>query len=174
MPFIVLIYFLGIQYRTAKCIIPGDQGVTLTTSECIKGTQSLPMTVRKCINYCPLSVITQRFFKMYKLENRNNIQITIPTAGPPLSETDAATVGNPSSCFPNDGECGLGLVYQAMACTRYNGIPLPLTSCNVTTPLKTNSCTTKVIHCRLSVPKFDFLRDWIKKNSPRSSKNLVS
>ena len=73
------------------------------------------------------------------------MQITIPTAGPPLSETEIISVGKPGSCFPNNGDCGLGLSYQAIMCNRLNGVPLPLSSCNITTPLNTSSCVTKEI-----------------------------
>ena len=55
-----------------------------------------------------MSILTQRFFKMYKIENRNSVQMTIPTPGPPLEETAPLLVGEMSSCFPNIGDCGLG------------------------------------------------------------------
>ena len=84
----------------------------------------LKSTTRTCPNWCQRSVITQKFFKMYELENRNEMAITIPTAAPALEETSKIPVGEFSSCFPNNGNCGLGIKYQAVACTRLNGIPL--------------------------------------------------
>ena len=121
----------GIQSRKIVCSTSDDTEFPI--HKCLSPGQSLPMSRRKCINYCKANRKVSQFFQKYDIQNKNMISMIIPTPGPKQSDITVREVGEWSSCFLDDQQtCGTGRKYRTKACLSLDGSPLPLSFCQET------------------------------------------
>ena len=104
----------GIQSRKIVCSTSDDTEFPI--HKCLSPGQSLPMSRRKCINYCKANRKVSQFFQKYDIQNKNMISMIIPTPGPKQSDITVREVGEWSSCFLDDQQtCGTGRKYRTKA-----------------------------------------------------------
>lgn len=98
----------GIQYRTINCI-ESELGQEVSLFKCIgENTTVLPSRMQECLGLCEANEQASRFYKLNNLVQKNNIEITIPTQGPPVTSTITKDISGYSDCFPIAGNCGEG------------------------------------------------------------------
>ncbi len=96
--------------------------------------------MQECLELCPPNEQAIRFFKLNKLEQKNNIAITIPTQGPPQISTITKNVSEYSDCYPLSGNCGEGRKHVARGCFRRDGRPLLPSACEINSSILSVPC----------------------------------
>jgi hypothetical protein len=127
-------------FRTISCM-NSALGKETSLFNCIgQNNTVMPSRMQECLELCPPNEQAIRFFKLNKLEQKNNIEITIPTEGPPQTSTITKNISGYSECFPLSGNCGEGRKHVARGCFRRDGRPLLPTACEINSYILSIPC----------------------------------